>query len=995
MKKRKLAIVCATSALASAAFAATPPTDYNGYLSRAIGMYADQNYPGCIDQMKEVKAMTAPASIYEDADYYIAMSKFRRGDTDAAEALHKFIENYPASVRRADITLAEGSWFFYHDRFTEALPLLEKVEADALDDDSRSDLLYRRAFCCLRLGDYDRAASELQQLRSDRRYSQQAEYYTAYIDYATGNYTKARRAFEAIPQSSRFHNEAQFYICQLDFHDENYSDVRSRSAELLKSRLPENMQTELYRIAGESNFHLGYSDDAVTNLNEYISRTEAPERSALYALGVCQFTKGDYNAARQNLSQVTNVDDELAQSAYLYAGQAYLREDNVDAAALAFRKAYDMPYDENVRETAFYNYAIAQSRGGRTPFSSSVKLFQDFLNDFPNSKYADSVEDYIINSYLTGKDYDNALSSIQAINRPSKKMLAAKQSVLYHLGVRELTAGKTAKAAEYLTQADNLAQYDTSTANEVKLWLAETRYKQADYKQAKSLYSAYTSRAGKSAANYGKASYGLGYANYQLRDYSAALTAFSNAANASDISNNTKADCYNRIADCYYYKQDFSKAESYYSKALASGTADSDYALYQQAMMRGLQGNVSEKISLMDKLIAAHPSSTYASQAAYEKALAYESLGKNAQAQKAFESLISNYPQTAEARKGQLQLAMLLANMGKSDESRRQYENLVKQYPSSDEAKVAVDDLKRIYAAEGRLNDLSALLKKADANYEINDNEMAALTFEAAESDYLNNGKTTRLKSYLKQYPSGNNAGQAAFYIAEAANQSGNTAEAAEYVAKALSIAPDAAYAESALAMQGNIQLAQKQFSKAKASFTKMEQKASSAFNKSQARLGLLRAETALADYPQMLAVASQLVDDSNLTAENRAEALYARAVAEMNTGKTDKALTDLSSLSDRNITSVYGSKAAVDIASYYYNNGNLKKAETAVNKLLDSASTHQYWMARGFILLSDIYKQQGDTFQAREYLESLKENYPGNETDIKEMIEQRLKALK
>ena len=51
--------------------------------------------------------------------------------------------------------------------------------------------------------------------------------------------------------------------------------------------------------------------------------------------------------------------------------------------------------------------------------------------------------------------------------------------------------------------------------------------------------------------------------------------------------------------------------------------------------------------------------------------------------------------------------------------------------------------------------------------------------------------------------------------------------------------------------------------------------------------------------------------------------------------------------------------------------------------------------MARGFILLSDIYNKQGDKFQAREYLESLKANYPGKETDIKEMIEKRLNALK
>lgn len=995
MKRRNLAILCVASALSAAASGVMPATDINGYLSRGISMYTDHNYPGCIDQMNRVKHMTAPASIREDADYYIAMSKFHRDDIDCVEALHKFTQDYPASVHRGDVRLAEGSWYFYHDRFSEALPILEEVSADMLDDDSRSDMLYRRAFSRLRLGDYQQARTELNQLKGDRRYSEQAAYYTAYIDYATGDYDRARSSFESITKHSRFYNEAQFYLCQLDFKDGNYSNVRDRSSDLLNSKLSEEMRTELYRIAGESDFHLGYNDDAIANLSNYISTVDSPERSALYALGVCEFSKGDYEAARHHLGEVTVADDEMAQSAYLYVGQAYLREDNTNAASLAFQKAYTMPYDESVRETAFYNYAIAQSRGGRTPFSSSVKLFQDFLNDFPGSRYASNVEDYIISSYTASKDYDNALSSINAINRPSKKMLTAKQNVLYHLGARELTAGKTSAAADYLTQADNLSAYDQSTANEVKLWLAETRYRQGNYKQAKALYSNYINRAGTNADNYGKACYGLGYADYQLRDYSSALKAFTNAVTTNGITDSTKADAYNRIADCYYYKQDYTSAETYYAKAISAGTANSDYALYQQAMMRGLQGNNSEKISLLDKLITKYPSSTYASQAAYEKALAYEAQGKNSQAQKAFESLINNYPQTAEARRGQLQLALLLANMGKTDESRSQYEALVKAYPTSEEAKVAIDDLKRIYASEGRLSQLSTFLRSAGSSYEINENEMAQLTFEAAESEYLNNGKTDKLKSYIKQYPKGNSAGQASYYIAEAANQKGNTTEAMKYVAQALSLAPDAAYAESALGMHGDLQLSQKEYAKAKSSFTKMQQKATSSYNKSRANLGLLRAETGLADYNQMLSLAQSLVDDSNLTADNRAEALYARAVAEMKTGKTDKAVTDLTSLTDNNITSVYGSKAAVDLGTYYYNASNMKKAEAAVNKLIDSSSTHQYWMARGFILLSDIYKHQGDTFQAREYLESLKANYPGKETDIKEMIEQRLKVLK
>lgn len=51
--------------------------------------------------------------------------------------------------------------------------------------------------------------------------------------------------------------------------------------------------------------------------------------------------------------------------------------------------------------------------------------------------------------------------------------------------------------------------------------------------------------------------------------------------------------------------------------------------------------------------------------------------------------------------------------------------------------------------------------------------------------------------------------------------------------------------------------------------------------------------------------------------------------------------------------------------------------------------------MARGFILLSDVYARQGKTFEAREYLNALRANYPGTESDIFDMIDTRLANLK
>ena len=104
-------------------------------------------------------------------------------------------------------------------------------------------------------------------------------------------------------------------------------------------------------------------------------------------MGVLDFNAADYAEAIQHMSIATDEDDALAQSAHLYIGQSRLKLNDVNGAARAFELAANMHHDANVRETAFYNYALSQSQGARTPFDKSIDMFEQFLNDYPKSKY--------------------------------------------------------------------------------------------------------------------------------------------------------------------------------------------------------------------------------------------------------------------------------------------------------------------------------------------------------------------------------------------------------------------------------------------------------------------------------------------------------------------------------------------------------------------------------------------------------------------------------
>ncbi len=157
-----------------------------------------------------------------------------------------------------------------------------------------------------------------------------------------------------------------------------------------------------------------------------------------------------------------------------------------------------------------------------------------------------------------------------------------------------------------------------------------------------------------------------------------------------------------------------------------------------------------------------------------------------------------------------------------------------------------------------------------------------------------------------------------------------------------------------------------------------------------EAQLGIMRTARDLGQYDRVIEAAGAITASSTPTGEQRSEAAFNHADALYNTGDTEGAIagwTDLSS----DLNDIYGTKALFRIAQAQFDAKDLKAARKSAEKLIDSDTPHNYWLARGFILISDINRAEGNLFEADQYLISLRDNYPGTETDIFQMIDDRL----
>jgi TolA-binding protein len=145
-----------------------------------------------------------------------------------------------------------------------------------------------------------------------------------------------------------------------------------------------------------------------------------------------------------------------------------------------------------------------------------------------------------------------------------------------------------------------------------------------------------------------------------------------------------------------------------------------------------------------------------------------------------------------------------------------------------------------------------------------------------------------------------------------------------------------------------------------------------------------------LGNHHDAVRAATELLTNSSLSAEIITEVRYLRGKAYQQVNEINSAVADFQFVAN-DTRSIYGAEAQFILADIFYRQNSYDKAEAQVKEFMQKGTPHQYWMARALIVLSDTYLAKGDEFQAKQYLESLRNNYKGEEGDIQQMINARL----
>lgn len=1007
-------IVLASMGVAPAVFASAPagilPQSIspltNGDLCRAHSMIDEKNYTGALDQLRDIDLANLDVESRQEVTFLIARTAYMRGDDICVTLLDNYAADYPASEQALTARLLAADYFFFNHDFPAALARYNEISSSAIEPAQQHEYTFRRALAMLKCGYPDQAAPLFRSLIADGDFAIPAEYYLAYIDYLNKDYDKAYKAFASLPEissstrSSRGQKrdyisdgiEPGYYMTQIEFLNQDYTSAIRHGRSLLEKRPVDELLPETLRVLGESYFRTASPEVARHYLERYIESTDSPAPSALYSLGSLLYDDGRYDEAAALFAKVAGDDSSLSQSAWLYLGQCAIQENDNSAAAIAFEKAARSGYDSNISETALYNYATALLRGGNIPFSSSARLLEEFLTKYPDSAHASDVRATLAEAYCRQGDFGKALSYLDGIHNPSSSVRLLRQQVLFQYGVELQSNGESAPAEKYLREAAD-SPADKDLALQARLWLGDALYSQKKYAAASEALQAYVSGARSSAPDYGLGLYNLAYSLYQQDKFQKAASYFRQAAGASSLQQAQRANARLRLADCIFYSRDFKGAKEAYEKVIEAADPGADYATLRHATIRGLLGDVPGKIKELDMLSSKYPGTSWNAAALLEKAATLIDEGKISDAQDAYKHLAREYPDRPETRKGLLGLAQSFRAQGKTTQAIDSYSNIITRWPSSEEALLAHEDLSSIHAAEGSLQQYAAWLNGIQGAPRISGDEMERLEYRAAADAFaadVNN--LALLEDYVKRYPEGENIAAALYDLADGRLEAHNYKGALQAVDLLLMRRPDSPQADAALLIRGEILENHSDSADARAkafdAYSRLESKGNPAYS-TDALCGMMRTAPSA---EKQVTLADKVLRAGG-SSDQMEEASFYKAEGLLKEGRDKEALSILTTLSGHP-AGIYGAKAAVALGQYRFDHKDYAAAEKVLSEFADSGTPHEYWLARGFILLADVYSARGKKYLAKEYLESLKTNYPGDEADIREMITRRLSKL-
>ena len=956
--------------------------DYN----QAISLYNNKQYLSAQIIFEKVKWKNHGQEVQSDCAFYNAMCAIKLNQSNSDVLMENFILDNPTSAKLNIAYIEIAQHYFEQGSFTESLKWFEKVDESGLSNDDIDKFNFQKGYAFFAAKNKSQATTYFNKVINSKIYAAQAKYYLGFMAYEGDDYKNANKYFDQVAEDEKYKEKLSYFQADMSFKSGNFQKaIDLGSVALAKSNALE--KSELNKIIGESYFNLNEFEKAIPFLNQYKGKKGKWNNTDYYQLGFAYYQQNDFENAITQFNKIIDGNDSVAQNAYYHLGQSYLKTNRKQQALNAFKNSSEMIFDLKIQEDAFLNYAKLSYDIGNS-YQSVPDVLTSFLNKYPNSPSKTDVETLLINSFITSKNYKDALELLE--KNKSFANIQAYQKVTFYRGIELFTDGNYQEALSMFKKSIG-EQQDAKFTSRATFWKGETEFVLDNFNESLISFKQFMAFfESKNTSEYKNINYNIAYSYFKLKEYDQAGDFFQAHVEAVKDDKIRLNDAYLRLGDSRFVTAKYWPAMDAYNKAIDLKSIDADYAAFQKAISYGFVSKNDKKIDDLNKLIAIYSKSQYRDDALFELGNTYVAEKNYDLAIKTYDQLLTEFKKGSYASKSILRQGLIYYNTEKDDLAIAKFKKVAAEFPKSPEALEAVSTARIIYVDNGKVDEYATWVRTLDF-VSVTDAELDNDTFEAAEKQFLQNNTKQAIagfSSYVSKFPNGNHALNANFYLAKSYYADGlesNSVINYEYV---ISKSRNE-FTEQALARLAEIHIKSNDNTKLVPILKRLEIEADFPQNITFAQANLMKTYYEQKDYVNAVLYADKVLSNPKTDDKVKSDAQIIIARAAFNSNDLPKARQAYSKL----MTIAKGELAAEALYfdAYFKNSdGKFEESNTVVQKLTKDYSGYKYFGAKGLVVMAKNFYGLKDSFQATYILDSVIKNF----TSFPDVVEEAQKEL-
>ncbi len=962
---------------------------------QALELFNKEKY-GAARQLflQTIEHINNPKDVLQaNATLYSAICAAELFNPDAETLLLTFLENHPSHHGQKQARFHMGNLKYRQRDYEEAVHWYGRLQPHDIERDRRDEFVFKKGYSLFMTGSYATARQLFGQITdAASSYYGPATYYHGHVAYLTGDYNAAMHSFQQLTDDRHFGPVVPYYIVHIYYLQERYDALLEYAPALLEEATPRRA-AEIARLIGEAYFQQSQYAEAIPHLEEFIHHGRgAADREDHYQLGYALYVTGRYEEAIPQLERATAEADEMTQNAYYHLASAYIKTGQKRFARNAFMQAHQIGIAEDIARESLFNYALLSFELSYDPHNEAILSFQKYVSEYPESPRTEEAIGYLADLYLTTRNYKDALTSLEQVSLDSPRLREAYQRVTFLRGVELFNNGDFRDAITHFEKTQRYTEHREILASSI-YWMGEAHYRRGQYDEAISRHEEFLVTPGAPSLDiFNQANYSIGYAHFKKEQYSNAIPALRKFIAAADEDPRMINDAMLRIADSYFITKQYQPAMDFYNRAIDLDVIDTDYAVFQKGLVYGITGNYDQKISTMASLIRNHPQSSFIDDGKYEIANSWLILDDNTQAKNYFYQIIEQHPKSSYVQSAKLKTGLIYYNENEDAKALDMFKKVVGQYPGTAQAEEALASIRTIYVGLDRVDEFVRFTEEMGIA-DITTAQEDSLVYQAAENRYMQGDCANAIQSftnYLERFPGGIFAVNANFYRSEClfrTNEHQRALEGYQFVIDR----PRSKFLENALLRASGIEYNLGNYEEAFAYYQQLEDVAEVRNNLLVARKGKMRSMYRMERHQEALDAATAVLDTDKLSREEEQEALLIQGLSALATQQTDmagEALQKVTEIAENR----RAAEAMYNLALITFRQGDYQAAEEQIFDYVNKLSAYDYWLAKTFLLLADVYIETDNIFQAKHTLESIIENYEGD--DLRTKAQNRMQFI-